>query len=261
MSASIAAVYCTYDDAEWLPHSLASIYPAVDAIYILISDRPWNGPHLAPDETLQCVEAFPDPSKKIRLVRGHWSGEVEQRNAGLELLARDGFTYCFIIDSDEIYDTDALIQMFRYALSKPEVGCWHCWFIVYWKSPRYRIDPPENHHPPVLLKLGAGAFAEYRNCLAHSHELIPPQIGFCHHMSYARSDEQILKKIRSFSHSHQIDPLWFEKKWKGWDQDHAVTDLCPYNPGVFQRTAEVPLEALPRVLREIKQDRWNPRSL
>ena len=250
---SIAAVYCTYDDAEWLTPSLQSIYCAVDAIYVLVSSRPWNGPYFSPDETLNCIAAFSDPEKKIRLVRGEWASEVEQRNAGLEMLARGEFDYCFIIDSDEIYDTDALGRMFQLAKSRPDVGCWHCWFIVYWKSSQYRIDPPELHHPPILLKIGAGAFAEYRNCLANSHELIPPEIGYCHHMSYARTDEQIQKKIRSFSHSHQIDPQWFEKKWKGWDADKTVTDLCPYNPGVFQRTAEVPAEALPKVLRDKQQ--------
>ncbi len=256
MSASFAACYCTYDDAEWLGYSLASIYPAVNAIYLLVAARPWNGPFTSPDETLLVIRNFPDPDGKIRLLRGEWTSEVEQRNAALVLAAGDTHDYCFIIDSDEIYDTPALARMLEYVRARPEIGCWHCWFIVYWKTPQFRIDPPEQHHPPVFLKLHAGAFVEYRNCIADSHELIPAEVGFCHHMSYARTDEQIQRKIQSFSHSHQIDPEWFEKKWKTWDSDHSVGDLCPYNPGVFEGTAEVPESALPKVLLTLPREQW-----
>ena len=247
---TFAACYCTYDDAEWLGYSIGSIYPVVDAIYVLVSSRPWNGPPTSPEETLRLVKNFPDPAAKIKLVRGDWASEVEQRNFGLALLGRDGHDYCFIIDADEIYDTQALARMRDFAQEHPQIDCWHSWFIVYWKTPRYRIDPPEKHHPPVFLRIGTGAFLEYRNCVAGSHELIPAELGFCHHMSYARSDEQILRKIRSFSHSHQVDPQWFENKWKAWDNDRSISDLCPYNPGVFERTTEVPEAALPQVLRE-----------
>jgi len=253
---SFAACYCTYDDTEWLHASLESVYPVIDAIYVLVSSRPWNGAYTSPDKTIQLVESFPDPLKKIRLVRGDWASEVEQRNFGLRLLASEGHSHCFIIDADEIYDTDALGRMLQLAKSRPEIDCWHCWFIIYWKSPRYRIDPPEKHHPPVFLKIGTGVFIEYRNCVAGSHELIAPEIGFCHHMSYARSDNQIRRKIETFSHSHQIDSDWFEKKWLGWDKDKSVRDLCPYNPGVYERTVEVPEEALPKILRNTKREQW-----
>ena len=68
-------------------------------------------------------------------------------------------------------------------------------------------------------------------------------------MSYARTDEQIRRKISSFSHSHQVRIGWFENTWKAWDNDHSITDLCPYNPGVFHRAVPVPPEVLPQVLR------------
>ncbi|MCB0325829.1 MAG: hypothetical protein KDD69_19755, partial [Bdellovibrionales bacterium] len=62
--------------------------------------------------------------------------------------------------------------------------------------------------------------------------------------------EQILRKITSFSHSHQVRAGWFENVWKRWDSDPDVKDLCPYNPGVFHRAVAMPFELLPTVLRE-----------
>lgn len=244
-----AAFYCVHNDDRWLEYSIRSIYPAMDAIYFLVAEEPWRGLLEDNYKTLRCIETFPDPDGKLHLVRGSWKGEVEQRNHALAELTVAGFDYAFIIDADEIYETQQLRGALEHVSQQPEVGCWHCCFVHYWKSPFYRIDPIDAHNPPVLLKLGTGGFVEFRNCLATSHKLIPPSILFCHHMSYARSDQEILRKISTFSHSHQIDPEWFEKKWKRWDIDNSVTDLCPYNPGAFHHTAYVEHSVLPEVLR------------
>lgn len=250
MRPPVAALYVVYNDDEWLPCSIASIYDAVDAVYFFASEFPWYGPPVDNAQMYRCIEEYPDPAGKIRLVRGSWREEVPQRNAALDRLAQDGFAYAFIIDADEIYDRDAAARMVAYASAKPEIGCWHTTTVIYWKSPRYRIDPPEKYHKPILLKIGAGRFIEYNNPRANAHELIPPQVGFLHHMSYARTDEQISKKLRAFGHANQIRPDWFETVWKAWDSDHRITDLCPYNPGAFERAVEVPEFAIPDVVRE-----------
>ncbi|NLF25861.1 MAG: hypothetical protein GX589_09435 [Deltaproteobacteria bacterium] len=228
---------------------MESIYVATDRIFIFLNDRPWYGPLSDNSKTKELIRSFPDPAGKIQVVRGDWENEVSQRNYALDMLAQAGFGYQFIIDADEVYDPGMLTGMMQYAKARPEVDCWHCWFVVYWKTLGYRIDPPENHHPPIFLKVGSGRFVEYRNCKAGTHKLIPAEIGFCHHLSYARSDEQIQRKLRSFSHADQIPSDWYERVWKAWDFDHGITDLCPYNPGVFQRAVPVDPIALPQVLR------------
>ena len=256
MSPRVAAFYCVFDDDEWLPFSLASIYPCMEKIYFFVSHRPWNGPVTDNSTTLRVIEEFPDPDNKIELIRGEWTNEVQQRNAAMAHITIKGFDYAFIIDADEIYHPDALRNMLALAASRPEVEVWHCWFIHFWKSSGYRIDPPENHHPPILLKPGCGGFLEYRNCVANKHELIPAEIGFCFHMSYARTDEQIRRKLTAFSHSHQVAPDWFDRVWKGWDNDHSITDLCPYNPGVFERAVAVDPQLLPPVLQEPQRSEY-----
>jgi len=247
---SFAAMYVVYDDTEWLECSVASIYSAIDAIYFFVSDVPWNGPPTGNQKTIECINNLHDPDGKIHLVEGHWPEEVDQRNQALAELIVDDFKYGLIIDADEIYNTNALKNMMQYAIERPEIECWHVVTTIYWKSPLYRIHPPEAYHPPVFLLLGTGGFVEYNNCLASSHDLIPPEIGFQHHMSYARSNEQIKRKINSFGHANQIREGWYEKVWMGWDDDHTITDLSPYNPGAFERTVDVSVEVLPEAVRE-----------
>lgn len=246
-----AAMYCVYDDDEWLPCSVASVYPVLDAIYFFVSDSPWNGPKTGNEATLRSIAALPDPDKKVVLCRGGWTDQVEQRNQALAQLIVDGFDYTFIIDADEIYNAADLRNMLLYAYSRPEIGCWHTVFIHFWKSHKYRIDPPEDHHPPILMGTFGGSFVEYRNPLCSSHELIPPALGVCFHMSWARTDEQIWRKINACSFAPLVKEDWWEKKWRAWDGDHSITDLCPYNrKNTFYRAVEVPFELLPDVLKE-----------
>lgn len=248
--ATFGAVYCVYDDDTWLKESVSSVYEACDAVYFLVGNRPWHGEWSENSATVACINALPDPEHKIRLIRGDWKTETDQRNAGLDILSDAGIGYCFVVDADEIYDPDQLRQMMLFAAEHEQVSCWHMTWDTYWKSYKYVITPREPFTPVVFVKVPAARFAEYRSVGGENHGLIPPEIGFCHHMSYARTDEQILKKITTFSHAKEVRDEWFETVWKQWDSNHALTDLHPTHPSCYQRSARQPFHSLPPVLRE-----------
>jgi glycosyltransferase involved in cell wall biosynthesis len=246
---SFAAVYCVYDDITWLRDSLESIYYAVDAVYFLISDRPWYGDPADNTETLDRIKAFPDPHKKITVVQGTWRNETEQRNAGLDILKDKGIVYCFVIDSDEIYDPAELHHMMDLISQHPEIDCWHISLDTYWKSFRYRIEPREPLKPPVFVRTDNVRFLENRLAGGKKHAELPPETGICHHLSYAHDDAAVLKKITTFSHAPEVKPGWFENVWKKWDSDHSLTDLHPTHPACYQRAVEQPYSELPPVLK------------
>ncbi len=247
---SFAAVYCVYDDTTWLKESLESIYSECDAVYFLTGERPWYGEPSDNSGTLESIKRFPDPEDKINTVTGSWTNETDQRNAGLDILQKAGVTYCFVIDSDEVYDPAELHRMKEMVAGHPEVDCWHMTWDTYWKSYRYRIDPREPFKPVVFVRVGGDRFVQNRAVGGKNHSLIPPEIGVCHHLSYARSDEEVLRKITTFSHAHEVRPGWFENVWKKWDSDHSLTDLHPTHPSSYQRAVEQPYSALPPVLKE-----------
>src|SRR6266850_4604885 len=249
--ATFGAVYVIFDDDRWLHASLQSIYQDCDVILVLIANAPWNGPPRSTATTVQSVESFPDPQKKIQLIRGDWKTETQQRNEGLRLLKKRGVDYCFVVDADEVYDPLQLRRMMIFAPCLPEVDCWHISMVTYWKSCRYRIDPPEQFQPPVLLQVGRARFTENRHAKGERHAQVPRHVAVMHHLSYARSDQEIRTKIRSFSHAAEVKPDWYERVWKGWDADHALENLNPAYPEAYGRAVEQDRDSLPPALRRV----------
>lgn len=252
----VAALYCVFDYDGWLETSIASIYEQVSSIYLIVSDRSWHGQEGDNVELFEHVYRLVDPQRKIKLVQGSWNNEIDQRNFSLACAIADGHEYALIIDSDEIYEGSQIASAVQLATSSPEVEVWHVKWFTYWKSVRYRIDPLEPYDPPVLLKLNnQGAFVEHRNYLAKNHQLIPPEICLCHHLSYVRSEE-VFRKKHIFSqghdgqgHAHSARLNWYKDVWLAWDNDHSLTDLHPVNPPWYKRAVEQHPELIPSVLR------------
>ena len=250
--ATFGAVYVIFDDDRWLHASLESVYHECDVILVLIANAPWHGPQRSTAGTVQAVESFSDPQKKIQLVRGDWKSETQQRNEGLRLLKKSGIDYCFVVDADEVYDPLQLRRMMIFVPCLLEVTCWHISMVTYWKSHLYRIDPPEQFQPPVLLRVGQARFTEHRNAKGDRHAQIPRHVAVMHHLSYARSDEEVWTKIHSFSHAAEVKPDWYERVWKGWDADHTIENLNPAYPEAYRRAIEQNPAELPPVLRRLQ---------
>jgi len=251
--ARFAAVCCVYDDDSWLAPAIESVYDACDTIWFLVGETPWNGE--ASDQTaiLGRIRALPDPAKKIRIIRGRWPDEASQRNEGLRLVAEAGLEYCFVIDADEIYDTAQLRGAMDVVRQNPQVDCWRLSCLTYWKSCRYRVDPPEAITAAVFVRPGTGRFVENRTYQSEHQVALPPATIVVHHMSYARSDAQILRKITTFGHARDVVPGWYENVWRKWDEDHSLQNLNPCWPGAYRHIVEQPREALPAVVRRL----WN----
>ena len=247
----IAALCNVYHDDVWLPLAYRSAYDSVDAFYFFINSHPWsNLEKLDNSSTRRCIAELPDPDNKRRVIFDQWPDEIAQRNYTIDRTLADGFTWGMIVDADEIYEKQQLDDMITLVRANPQISCWHIRWYTYWKSYQYRIDPPEPYEPPVFLKLGTCRFVETRNPLGPSHLLIDPNIGMCHHMSYARTDEEVRRKISMFSHSHQILTGWYENVWKAWDNNKSLMNLHPVLPDMYKRAIEQPREALPTVLKE-----------
>ncbi len=246
---SVAAVYCTHDDDVWLLESIESIYEVCNAIYVLVGEKPWFGEPGDFESVIGKLESFPDELNKIRVVRGNWKCEADQRNAGLDILEQEQFTYCLVIDTDEIYDPVDLTWLLRIAQRHPNVDCWHVEMDTYWKSWMYRIHPREQLKPAVLLKVGRVRFTQNRNVGQCTHGLVGPEIAVCHHLSYARSDAQLVRKLATFSHAGELVFGWYENVWKKWDTNRFLKNLHPTHPSAYMCATVQPYWALPPVLR------------
>jgi hypothetical protein len=249
----VAALYCLGGDLSWLTHSYLSIYPCVERVYFFLSSSPWYGDNQAAVIDPSVLSALPDPVSKKEVVQGAWTNEVEQRNFTLAFAQYSGFSHGLIVDADEVYESAHLAAALTYAKNSPDISVWHVNWFTYWKSPQHRIDPIEPYQPPILATLGQTGFAETRNVVGEKHELLPPQICMCHHLSYALSDEALMKKhIMQPGHPQSAYPDWLQTKWRAWDTDHSIENLHPVHPPWFQRTIRQPDEALPSILKRVK---------
>ncbi len=244
------AAICAYDDHQWLKLVLDSIYDGCDRIFALVGNQPWNGNAVDNTETLAVFETYPDPQKKIEIVHGDWANEADQRNASLALCGENGCEICFVVDADEIYDPKELEQMMEIVRATPQIDCFTLGLHTYWKSHQFRIDPPEPLQPPVFVRVGKAKFTHNRAVECELCALISQEVGVCHHMSYARTDEQIKKKISTFSHADEIVPGWYEQIWLGWNRNRSMRNLHPTHPGAYGCAVEVPLSSLPPALRD-----------
>jgi hypothetical protein len=251
MAKGVGAICCVYEDDAWLPTMVEGCYAAVDKLYFLVSSRPWKGEPGDNEKTIQAIRSCSDPDDKLMIAEGDWSVEADQRNAGLDLCRRDGLELCVIIDADEIYDPATLCFLLEMARLQRRASVWSISQVTYWKSYRYKIDGTGHNGQNAIVRLGDVRFKTIRNTTASETTLIPSQFGVCHHLSYARTNEEIIKKLAHFSHAHQICPGWLDGVWHRWDREPTLQNLHPVRPNLFPRAVLQQPDAYPPALRQI----------
>lgn len=109
----ITASYKVFNDAEFVEYSLASVYPYVDRIDIV--EGPVNlrkgDVSSASAETVEKIQGFPDPDKKIRLIRGDWQSKEEIQAKLLEVC---NSKWMMFIDADEVLTPEAMMTVRRW---------------------------------------------------------------------------------------------------------------------------------------------------
>jgi GT2 family glycosyltransferase len=253
--AKFAAVCVVYEDDSWLACTLEPVYDLCDSIWFFVNDRPWYGEPTDQAPMLERIRRIPDPAGKFRVVEGHWTDEIQPRNEALQRLGDAGIDYCFVLDADEIWDPAVLGQAMDVVRQNPQVALWRAGCYTYWKSPAFRVDPPEPYRAVVFLRVGAGRFTYSRDGDAGAQAAFPiEQVAF-HHMSYARSDEVVRRKIDGCTHKFDVVPGWYENVWLKWDANPEMQDVHPCWPSAYHRVIPQPPAALPPSLR-----RWTERE-
>lgn len=267
----LSAVFCIYNEREYLSYAVRSILPAVDRVHILLGKAPYNAynpearQQSTPDGTETLVEQMakqhPD---KIRLTKGIWASEVDHRNAGLRLCLEEGIDYYWLIDGDEVYRPDHLQNILRGIAQRPAVGTFIVKCHIFWRSFRYRIPAQEmSWRPRRIFKLTRhrnilGIKIPYplrftgqnqTNSLGPLYEF-PPEEAVFFHFSYARSAQAMKDKFRTFSHAHEIREEWVRNVWERWPSNRGMQNIHPVDPPKFPSAQEVPPEDFPDLLRE-----------
>ena len=115
----ITASIKVFNDAEFLPFTLMSIYPYVDRIDIVegavtsrLTDASPSGS--SSDHTVDAIKCFPDPQNKIRLIQGKWGSKEEIQAKLLEICKTKWMLY---IDSDEVISNEGMAKVREFCVA------------------------------------------------------------------------------------------------------------------------------------------------
>jgi glycosyltransferase involved in cell wall biosynthesis len=257
------AVYCIYDDHEYLEISVNSIKKFLDKTLFLISDVPWNGKKSDNSKTIEFVKNLCKQNKNFELIQGHWTNEVDQRNFGLEKFYSENIDYYFVIDSDEIYHEQHFKNIINVITQNPSFSAFHIEWNTYWTKRYYVISPREYYKPLIVVKVNNFLFTTIRhgttnvirtkekvfveNKDSYNYALIPNHIAICYHLSYARTDDYIKRKLETNSHAPEFISNWYEKTWKTWSP--KKTDLHPVTPNQYKIEIKEKFNILPDELK------------
>jgi hypothetical protein len=250
----VAAVYVVYEDSGYLTESVRRAYYCVDKILFLLNFNPWNG---TPNnsglvETYKTVLNMYDPLKKIEIISASWVTEEEQRNFGLRHLRKNEIDWCFIIDDDEMYNFhDLKNQITR--VKNDSNSVYLSPHQVYWKTRNWAIGNLVEALPSFAKTDGSVYFTKARAVMVERgnswHTFLSSEL-ICHHLSYVRSDDKMLRKIRTFSHADDIKDVWYDKVWMKWTPDMEKIHPNQDNPGSFSKAVDA--QTLSRKLEPLK---------
>jgi len=273
-----AAMYCLYDDYEYLDISLES-FKNIDKILFLISDVPWNGNKDQRNniDTINHVKNLCNKNSNYELITGHWINEINQRNFGLSKLFKENYDYTFIIDNDEIYHDYHIENIKKFILSNTKYSAFHIEWNTYWKKDYYIIHPRENFNPVIVVKISEYLFTTIRlgttnikragpaifrveNNNEYNGILIPSNVAICYHLSYARTDNFIKRKLETNSHASEFIKNWYENVWKKWIP--SMQNLHPVTPEQYKIAVKENFPSFPvQLQRFIKKEKCKKCSI
>jgi len=268
----IAAVYCVYNEEDFIECSIRSIYDFVDKVFVLLGEAPWaaHNPRARelfqrPDATEEIVRRLMADHPKIQLVKGVWNSGVDHRNAGMRLCHKERFNYYFMVDGDEVYRTDHLERIREELRAHPEASQVIVKCHVFWRSFLYRFPSTEMSWLPRRIfkvtrisRLGKSwiplpwpcRFTGINKTDAWgSVYRIPEDRAVFYHFSYSRSPEKLRQKVSTFMAAPDIIGDWFERVWLRWPGQRDMSDLHPTNPKIWRRAVYHDLSDLPEVMR------------
>ncbi len=258
----LCAAYKVFNGALYLGSSLRSIYDAVDRIVVFVSTRPWNGPLVPMDDTVDLLHAFPDPAGKLRVViddfrtvvhPSHaYENELIEMNRLLDFVRSEypDTTHYLYVDADEVYPPGGVLALRHLMGGLPDAGQFHCRWRCYWKSFRYWIEPMEPTQPMVAFRLDPDTrFTGIRWTSQQARIAVSPAQVLVHHFSYALPGDAVRRKLEAWSHRDEVVDGWFERVWLGWDTARDMENLHPVAPPHYRRAVPSDPAALPPVMR------------
>jgi hypothetical protein len=209
----IAVLTVTYREGDLIQSVIENWKGHIRKHLVIEAKEPWQGLELPEDDTRKTCESY-DHVEYVRFNK--FNNETEQRNWGLGRLY--DYDYVLIVDADEIYTAEDKYTILS-SLGKngryENLNCYRANKVcTYFKTPYYKLDPPDTHKPVIAVNPKKVIFSEHR--VPDTQCQIPLDVTL-HHLSYLRSNERMFHKIQQFMHFDLVKEGWFKNVWMNWN--------------------------------------------
>lgn len=234
MSNNVAALTVAFNEPRLLPAIVRQFKQPYlkNNIYhmVLVSERPWHGNYPYDMQTCKAAKGADF------VLLDTWKNQAEQFNFGLSVLRNKGFDWAIICDADEFY-TPLGIQVLLEDIETSKTGQLRAPYMeVYWKSPLFKIFNTQTDTPVVAIRTDQ-IFSNKRTPSLSEYDTASAVLF---HMSYVRTDDEMLKKIESFEHSNEFDTFsWYKNVWEKWELKNK--NLHPVVPEQFSHAIYAPV--------------------
>ena len=177
--------------------------------------------------------------------------ESSFRNQVQAVIRAAGFEWTWIVDSDEAYTEVDVRSFWEYFLKRAgedrQITGMKCKMWTYWRSLHYKVDPPEPHCQPIIVRSDMD-FDMARTSKGDSKMILAPkEVGMLFHYSWVRTPADTYKKITSWGHAHQVIPNWFENVFMKWSPNCGMENVHPTEPSCYKRIVKCDLP-MPEVM-------------
>ncbi len=250
----IVALYKSYDGAEWLPASLASVYPHVSHIVAVDSEISWCGERANTTRpVLRAWKRDRDPDGKLTLLECGIDKQAEQYRIGIDWIRVNipDCDYIMLIDADEIWESAAL-ERARLNLEQGQGPAYMTGLWEYIKTPFYRMLPSVCR-PTVFVKMTAldGGLLGARGEQMPGKRLI--DVRYHHFTAVRRNVEEVLRKFRQSAAGDDRESVTDLDKWQynKWNPLPHSIDLHPFvgRHALWEKVECVWLDSLPDAVR------------
>lgn len=138
----IAAVFCVYNEEEYLEYAVRAILPGVEQVILCLGLSPYTAYRAEgslnpypPDGTEKIVDRlYQEFPRKVQVIKGNWASQLKHRDAGLKRCLELDMDYHFLVDGDEVYREDQLRRIRQTIESHPNVGTFIIKCHTFWLS-------------------------------------------------------------------------------------------------------------------------------
>lgn len=219
-----------FNEERFIEPFLKHVPDWVEKKLVLVSSKPWYGKQELPDNSAQIAKKYAE------VIQYYWESETDQRNAGQDYLSE--YDWIIVLDPDEFLTDEDWATL----KDELELATERAFVVehqrVFWKDKEVY---PHTDYQQIIAVRPSVRFIEHR-VVDTQYATLPVELL---HFSWARTDDEIWRKISHYSHTNEFDKeKWYEEVWLGGKTEN----LHPLTPETLK--ALIPAK-LPKKFKEL----------